>query len=443
MLDAKQQQQLTSILKQVSGKKRFMEKIQTLRGFRDILGDERKKISFIENISRRYLSLFGFSEITIPVLEKTELFIRSIGDATDIVEKEMFTFTDRSGESVSLRPEATAGMVRAYLQEGLYTKERVSKLFTIGPMFRHERPQKGRFREFHQINVEVFGVGDPLIDAELLWVVSLILNEMEVSNYNCEVNSVGCSECREGFKKELIAYFKGYAEGLCDDCVKRLQRNPLRIFDCKNTQCTSISKESPLLFDHLCMPCREHFERFLTYLKEFNLFFTINKRLVRGLDYYTKTVFEFTSDELGAQKAFVAGGRYDNLIEGMGGPATPGCGFAIGMERLALLVKKEYTETQPNFFFAYVGEEARTYLIPVLKAFSKEGLRLRYSYEDKSLKSQMRYADSLHADYVLILGDEEIGKKIFIVRDMKQKRQSEMPLDLITLPQKITEHIHR
>jgi len=191
------------------------------------------------------------------------------------------------------------------------------------------------------------------------------------------------------------------------------------------------------------MLCKEHFERFVIYLHEFNVSSTINKRLVRGLDYYTKTVFEFTSDELGAQKAFVVGGRYDNLVEEMGGPITPGCGFAIGMERLALLIKKEYTDTHPSFFFAYVGEEARVYLVPLLKAFTKEGLRLRYSYENTSLKSQMRYADSLHADYVLILGDDELGKKIFIIRDMKQKRQFEVPLNLITLPQKIIEYIQQ
>jgi len=418
-----------------------MEKIQTLRGFRDILGDDRKKLSCIETISRKYLSLFGFSEIIIPVLEKTELFIRSIGDTTDIVEKEMFTFTDRSGESVTLRPEATAGMVRAYLQAGLYTKERVSKLFTIGPMFRHERPQKGRFREFHQVNVEVFGVESALIDAELLWMISLILREININQYQCEINSVGCRQCREGFKKELITFFTAHKDGLCEDCQKRLQRSPLRLFDCKNTECRSISAESPLLFDHLCMTCKEHFEELITYIQAFNLPFSINKRLVRGLDYYTKTVFEFTSDELGAQKAFVAGGRYDNLVEDMGGPITPGCGFAIGMERLALLIHKELAEPIPTFFFAYVGEEARTYLIPVLKAFAHENMRVRYSYEGKSLKSQMRYADALQCDYVFILGDDEIHKKIFIVRDMKQKQQCEVPLEYISLPEKMLDYI--
>jgi histidyl-tRNA synthetase len=411
-----------------------MEKIKTLRGFRDISGEELDRFKRIEAVSRKYLQLLNFTEIEIPILEKTELFVRSIGDTTDIVEKEMFTFIDIGGDSLTMRPEATAGMVRAYLQSGLYVKERVSKLFTMGPMFRHEKPQKGRFREFHQIDVEVFGVDDPLIDAELLWMIHLLLKELNVKNFEIEVNSVGCPECRETFRKVLVGYFEAKKEKLCEDCGRRLDRNPLRIFDCKNEQCIDVSQGSPFLFEYLCEDCKNHFDEFQKHIDSFGFTVKINKRLVRGLDYYTKTVFEVTSDDLGAQKAFMAGGRYDNLVEEMGGPKTPGTGFAIGVERLALITMNESTVATPTYFFAYLGEGAKKYLVPLVKAFSDAGLSLNYSYDGRSLKSQMRYADSLNADFVFILGDDEIDKGMVVLRDMKTKVQYELLLDPSILP---------
>jgi len=411
-----------------------MEKIKTLRGFRDISGEELDRFKRIEAVSRKYLQLLNFTEIEIPILEKTELFVRSIGDTTDIVEKEMFTFIDIGGDSLTMRPEATAGMVRAYLQSGLYVKERVSKLFTMGPMFRHEKPQKGRFREFHQIDVEVFGVDDPLIDAELLWMIHLLLKELNVKSFEIEVNSVGCPECRETFRKVLVGYFEAKKEKLCEDCGRRLDRNPLRIFDCKNEQCIDVSQGSPFLFEYLCEGCKNHFDEFRKHIDSFGFTVKINKRLVRGLDYYTKTVFEVTSDDLGAQKAFIAGGRYDNLVEEMGGPKTPGTGFAIGVERLALITMNESAVATPTYFFAYLGEGAKKYLVPLVKAFSDAGLSLSYSYDGRSLKSQMRYADSLDADFVFILGDDEIDKGMVVLRDMKTKVQYELLLDPSILP---------
>ena len=411
-----------------------MEKIKTLRGFRDISGEELDRFKRIEAVSRKYLQLLNFTEIEIPILEKTELFVRSIGDTTDIVEKEMFTFIDIGGDSLTMRPEATAGMVRAYLQSGLYVKERVSKLFTMGPMFRHEKPQKGRFREFHQIDVEVFGVEDPLIDAELLWMIHLLLKELNVKSFEIEVNSVGCPECRETFRKVLVGYFEAKKEKLCEDCGRRLDRNPLRIFDCKNEQCIDVSQGSPFLFEYLCEGCKNHFDEFRKHIDSFGFTVKINKRLVRGLDYYTKTVFEVTSDDLGAQKAFIAGGRYDNLVEEMGGPKTPGTGFAIGVERLALITMDESVAPSPTYFFAYLGEKAKSYLVPLLKAFAEADLSLSYSYDGRSLKSQMRYADSLNADFVFILGDDEIDKGMVVLRDMKTKVQYELLLDPSTLP---------
>lgn len=411
-----------------------MEKIKTLRGFRDISGEELEKFKRIEAAARKYLRLLNFTETELPILEKTELFVRSIGDTTDIVEKEMFTFTDIGGDSLTMRPEATAGMVRAYLQAGLYATERVSKLFTTGPMFRHEKPQKGRFREFHQIDVEVFGVDDPLIDAELIWMIHMLLNELSVSNFEIEANSVGCPECRESFRKVLVDYFETKKGMLCEDCVRRLDRNPLRIFDCKNAQCIDITQESPLLFEYLCEVCKRHFDEFQDHINNFGFTVKINKRLVRGLDYYTRTVFEVTSDDLGAQKAFMAGGRYDNLVEEMGGPKTPGTGFAIGVERLALITPRERVMTLPTYFFAYLGERAKKYLIPLLRAFIDAGLSLNYSYDGRSLKSQMRYADSLHSDFVFILGDEELDKGTVVLRNMKTKVQYDLLLDPATLP---------
>jgi histidyl-tRNA synthetase len=325
-------------------------------------------------------------------------------------------------------------VVRSYLQGGLYAKERVSKLFTIGPMFRHEKPQKGRFREFHQIDVEVFGDGDSLIDAELLWMISVILNELHLKNYTIEVNSVGCPACREEFRSKVVAYFEGKKDQLCEDCVRRLYRNPLRIFDCKQPHCIEVSKESPFLFDCLCAECGDHFTALLAHLSDFRVNVSVNKRLVRGLDYYTRTVFEVTSGALGAQQAFIAGGRYDNLVEEMGGPKIPGTGFAIGVERLAMLTEIEEAPGKPLYFFAYLGERARRYIVPMLESFAGNGLSMRYDYQGKSLKSQMRYADSLKADFVLILGDDEIDKGIITLRNMRTKNQWELPLEPSKLP---------
>ena len=406
-----------------------MEKIRTLRGFKDVFGNEIKKFKLIEQISRSHLSLLGFREIELPVLEKTELFVRSIGDANDIVEKEMFTFRDIGGDSLTLRPEGTAGMVRHYLQEGLYAKESIAKLFTIGPMFRHERPQKGRFREFHQIDVETFGIGSPLADSELIRLIHLILTDLQVGEYTIEVNSVGCRGCRKEFRDVLTGYFGPKEDELCEDCIRRLEKNPLRIFDCKNVKCIEAALNAPLLHDYLCRDCKDHFYMFLHYTGEYDIPVTVNKKLVRGLDYYTRTVFEVTSEELGSQKAFIAGGRYNNLVEEMGGPSIPSIGFAIGMERLTMLINPVADEQKSSVcFFAFLGQKAKSYLVPILRAFQSSGFPIRYSYDEKSLKAQMRLADSVGARFVLILGDDEIERKVIVLRDMVTREQCELPL---------------
>ena len=418
-----------------------MQKLQALRGFRDIFGEEVEKFNLIEDVARRYFGLLGYREMEIPVLEKTDLFVRSIGDATDIVEKEMFTFNDRSGESLTMRPEATAGIVRAYLQAGLYAKERISRLFTIGPMFRHERPQKGRFREFHQLDVEVFGIPDSSLDAELLWMIWLILKDLGVPSYRFEVNSVGCKGCRETFRSALVGYLRSQQDYLCEDCRGRMERNPLRVFDCKNEQCADLMQASPLLFEHLCPECRSEFENYLALLDAFGVPVTVNKRLVRGLDYYTRAVFEVTSEDLGAQKAFAAGGRYDNLVQEMGGPSTPGSGFAIGMERLALLVPTPAGRDRPQFFLAAVGEKASQFIAPLLKAFIQEAMALSYTSGGRSLKSQMKYAAAIKANYVLILGDQELERGSIILRDMGDGNQKELPFTVESLPEEVRRSI--
>jgi histidyl-tRNA synthetase len=416
-----------------------MEHVKALRGFRDIYGEEIERFNLIEGVSRKYLGLLGYKEIEVPILEKTELFKRSIGDTTDIVEKEMFTFTDRSGDSVTLRPEGTAGVVRAYLQAALYAKERTSRLFTMGPMFRHERPQKGRFRQFFQMDVEVFGIEEPVADEELIWMISLILDALGVKGYDIEVNSVGCRCCREEFRHALVGFLESRKERLCEDCAGRLERNPLRIFDCKNAACNEAILEAPVLFDYLCGPCRAHFDQCLEGLAGFHVPVTVNKRLVRGLDYYTRTVFEVTSADLGAQNAFAAGGRYDNLVEEMGGPSVPGCGFAIGMERLSLLLPGLPQKQAPLYFLAFLGEGPGEWLIPILRAFVASGMPLAYAAPGKSLKSQMKYANGLGADFVLILAEEELSKGVILLRNMKDGTQKELRLDADALPSLVKE----
>jgi histidyl-tRNA synthetase len=404
-----------------------------LKGFKDIFEDEIEKHRRVEAAARKYLHCFGFKEIEVPLLERTELFARGIGESTDIVEKEMFTFTDKGGDSVSLRPEATAGVVRAYIQHGLYEREKVTKLFTVGHMFRYERPQRGRLREFRQINVEVFGVKEPLIEAELIFMNSLILKELGIEDYKIEINSVGCEMCRVRFVNVLRDYLRDKKPALCEDCQRRLERSPLRIFDCKKESCGTIIGGAPLISESLCTECRTHLERLAYSLSALSIEYVLNPRLVRGLDYYTRTVFEVSSDRLGAQKAFIAGGRYDSLVGLLGGPPVPGVGFAIGIERTSLLLPPLQAKRGPLFFFASVGENARGYLYPLLRGFAVRGIPLTFSYEEKSLKAQMRYADSLGADVVMILGEEEIERQVVVLRDMHKGQQMEVRLDVDTI----------
>lgn len=395
-----------------------------IRGFKDILPGEVEKWQFVEMKAREIFGLFGFAELRIPVLERTELFARSLGESTDIVGKEMYTFADRDGESITLRPEATTSIMRAYLEHGLYLKEPVGKYYFIGPMFRYERPQKGRFRQFHQIDAEILGVEEAPADAEILVMLMRYLESLGLKDMSLQINSLGCPTCRKPYKVEIQDFLRHKKDTLCADCQRRLETNPLRVFDCKQEVCQSQLFPAPVVLDFICDPCRDHFAKVEKLLTEVKLPYTVNPRLVRGLDYYTRTAFEVIAHNLGAQNAVCGGGRYDKLAEDIGGPSIPGIGFAIGMERLIMLLPpdKNYG-CRPHIFLALVGEEAQQRGFALAQELRQAGLEVELDYTGKSLKSQMRRAHRSQCPYVGILGTEELHKGIIVLRNMITKEQ--------------------
>ena len=414
--------------------------IKAIRGFNDILPGEIGKWQFVEKTAREVFEGFGFSEIRIPILERTELFSRGIGEATDIVEKEMYTFLDKSGNSLTLRPEATASMARAYLEHQIYSFDPVAKLYCIGPMFRYERPQKGRYRQFYQIDAEVFGVENPMVDAEVIVMLIHFLERVGLEKLELQINSLGCRACRPRYREELKVFLTEKSFQLCDDCQRRLQANPLRIFDCKVETCQETIANAPRVTDFICEECQSHFNRVKEYLELAGLTYVMNPRMVRGLDYYTRTAFEVVSYQLGSQNAVTGGGRYDDLFQEIGGFDSPGIGFAIGMERLISLLPKEREFIEyPHLFIAAVGQETGREAYRMVNQLHLEGIRAELDYEGKSLKSQMRRADKLKARYVLILGEEELKRGTAVLRNMESKIQEEIPVqDIVnTLRKKI------
>ncbi len=404
--------------------------IKAIRGFNDILPEEVGRWQFVEQTAREVFEGFGFSEIRIPILERTELFARGIGEATDIVEKEMYTFIDKGGTSLTLRPEATASMARAYLEHKLYAFDPVAKLYCIGPMFRYERPQKGRYRQFHQIDAEVFGVANPVVDAEVILMLLHFLRKVGLEKLELQINSLGCRDCRPGYRERLKTYLLERSFHLCGDCQRRLQTNPLRLFDCKVEACQETIADAPKVTDSLCETCTQHFEKVKDHLSAFDLDYVLNPKMVRGLDYYTRTAFEVISYDLGAQNAVTGGGRYDNLFKEIGGLDIPGIGFAIGMERLISLLAQERTFHRPlHLFVAAIGEEAEGKAYRIVHDLHLEGIRAEFDYEQRSLKSQMRRADKLNARYTLILGEEEILRGRALLRNMEDKSQEEISLE--------------
>jgi histidyl-tRNA synthetase len=408
-----------------------MVEIKGIRGFNDILPPETGQWSRLEERARVVLEGFGFSEIRVPILEKAELFSRSIGEETDIVEKEMYTFEDRSGDQITMRPEATASVVRAYIEHKMYAADPVVKLYSIGPMFRHERPQKGRLRQFHQIDAEVFGVSHPLIDAEVMAIVMYYMSMLGVKGCVLQINSLGCTRCRLPYKTKLQVFLDDHLRQFCQDCRRRMERNPLRVFDCKVQGCQEVIAEAPRLSDHLCPECAEHFAAVRGHLAVLEVSYEVNPRMVRGLDYYTRTAFEVVAEGLGAQNAVAAGGRYDRLVEELGGPDIPGIGFAIGMERLLLILPEEHHLPGPSLFIAALGAGPRQEALSLSYKLNRSGVRTMIDYEDRSLKAQMRRADKFGARYVLIIGEDEQRSGRAILRDMEEKRQEQIPLSFI------------
>ena len=406
-------------------------KIKALNGFKDILPDDVLLWRRVEDTARSVLERFHFAEIRLPVLEKTELFARSIGADTDIVEKEMYTFVDKQ---VTMRPEATASLMRAYIEHSMHGLRPVQRLFTIGPMFRHERPQKGRLRQFHQLDVEVLGTASPRLDAELLSLGESLFAELGVST-SLEINSLGCPDCRPGYREVLLTFINERLDLLCDDCRRRSVRNPLRVLDCKKPGCRKQVEDAPAVIEHLCENCSTHFDSVRKNLDLLGVEYKVNKFMVRGLDYYVRTTFEFITDQLGAQSAVCAGGRYDGLIELLGGPKVPGIGFAMGIERLVLLLKQqdglEEKMEELDLFIAGLGNEASEYSFKLMHELRKRGLRVDMDLESKSLKSQMKQADKAGARFVAILGSQELENKQVPLRNMKTGEQTDLNLDAI------------
>jgi histidyl-tRNA synthetase len=408
-----------------------MESIQAVRGMNDILPDQVGWWQEVENAAREVLENFGYREIRTPVLEKLELFARSIGESTDIVEKEMYAFEDRNGERLALRPEATASIVRSYVQHGLHADSAVRKLYEIGPMFRHERPQKGRYRQFHQIDAEVFGIDSPMIDAEMMHMLRVFLDRIGISGVVLNINTLGCPECRKTYREILKDFLTAKGDQFCPDCLRRRETNPLRVFDCKVERCQALLESAPMLIDHIDEECRAHFDAVKDYLEKLGTRYVVNPRIVRGLDYYMRTTFEVITDRLGSQNAIGGGGRYNGLVRDLGGADVPAVGFAIGMERLIMLLQQEQSEKvrMPRFFVAGLGEQPRAAAFLLVQQLRGLGLEAEMDYEGRSLKSQMRRADKSGARYVIILGEDEMSRREIQLRDMQTKTQRILPLD--------------
>jgi histidyl-tRNA synthetase len=396
----------------------------------DILPGKVETWQFLEQKAREVFATYGFSEIRTPVVEKTELFCRSIGETTDIVEKEMYTFADKSDNSLTLRPEGTAPVMRAFIQNRLHALDPVSKLYYLGPMFRYERPQKGRYRQFHQIGAEVIGVEDAKIDAQVLAMLHHYACAIGIDAVELQVNSLGCPACRPDYRTALIAYLETRLSSLCSECQRRYTTNPLRVLDCKATGCKAATADAPSVLDHLCAGCDEHFSQVQGYLRALSIPFSINARMVRGLDYYVRTTFELVTDRLGSQNAVAAGGRYDGLVESLGGPALPGIGFAIGLERLVLMMEEgQQLTARPDLFLAALGDAAAAQAFVLMSKLQRGGVRAEMDYQGKSLKAQLRRANKLNARFSLILGEEELRTGTAELKDMDQSSQVPVALD--------------
>lgn len=409
--------------------------MQALRGTQDILPADAYKWNYVEGVIRDLCRRYGYGEIRTPMLEATELFLRGIGDTTDVVTKEMYTFTDRGGRSITLRPENTASAVRAYLEHKLYGEGAVQKFFYIGSMFRYDRPQAGRYREFHQFGVEVMGASSPAADAEVILLAYTLFQNLGLSDLVLHINSIGCPKCRPVYREALISHFRSSEETLCDDCRERLEKNPLRVLDCKEDAGKECVRNAPAVTDYLCDECREKFEALKSYLTALGIPFTVDPRLVRGLDYYTNTAFEIQYAPLGAQSAICGGGRYDGLVSEIGGPETPSVGFAVGLERLLLALEKQNLIPEPQkearVYIAAMGEAATAAGMTIQKELRARGILADMDLQQKSLKGRMKQAGKSGAAYTVILGDEEMAQKEAVIKTMETGDQEKISLETV------------
>lgn len=406
---------------------------KAIKGTKDVLPKDVHKNQYIEATALDIASKFGYKEIRTPVFEHTELFQRGVGDTTDVVQKEMYTFDDKGGRSITLRPEGTAGAVRSYLENGLCNEALPQKVCYLISCYRYEKPQAGRLREFHQFGVECFGSASPLADAEIIALAKSLFDTLGVKDLSLEINSIGCPTCRAEYHKALKEYFSSRKDELCDTCKSRLDRNPMRILDCKSPICHEIAEGAPVVIDYLCDECKEHFENVQKYLKAQNIEYTINPQIVRGLDYYTKTVFEFVSNSIGAQGTVCGGGRYDGLVEELGGQHTPSLGFAMGIERLMLLMEAqgcEFPEAEkPDLFIVALGEKATLKAVEIAKDMREEGFSTLLDLNQRSVRAQMKYADKLGAKFNVVIGDNEVEAKTAKLKNMQTGEETEINLD--------------
>jgi histidyl-tRNA synthetase len=407
-----------------------MAKIQKIKGFADLFPDEAALFTRMESLARDVFSRYAFGELRTPVLEKTELFQKSIGEDTDVVGKEMFTFPDRKDRLLTMRPEATAGVVRAFIESGTHQPGKISKFFTFGPMFRYERPQKGRQRQFHQINAEIFGAPEAQADAELILMLRTFLNALGLNKLTVELNSLGCHECRPAYRQALIDYYTSKdRDNFCEDCRRRMDTNPLRVLDCKVPGCKALVHDAPAITDHLCPECETHFAAVRAILDGAGVTYALNPRLVRGLDYYVRTCFEVSSHDIGAQTAVAGGGRYDGLIRTLGGPDCPATGFACGMERLALLLERMEAPA-PDFYLAVVDDAAANEAMLFAQQLRDRGLAGEACYGGGSMKSRMRAANKSGARVCLIMGGDELANDTVTVKPMTgDGEQTTVPRD--------------
>ena len=403
------------------------------RGTFDILPASSYKWEFIRNTFKKVARSFNFQEIVTPIFERTEVFERSVGDSSDIVQKEMYRFQDKKGRNFALRPEGTAPVVRSYVENSLGMAGGNTKLFYIGPMFRYDRPQKGRYRQFYQYGIENIGSDHPLIDAEVIAFGYIFLQKLGLKNFVLEINSIGCSNCSQDYDKALVEYFTPRLDKMCSDCNNRISKNPKRLLDCKVPSCKEIAGNAPDMLEYLDDECKTHFSQVQNYLNDMKIDYIVNPRIVRGLDYYNKTAFEFLDNNLGAQNALIGGGRYNDLISQFGGKDIPGIGFAGGFERLILSMETTGVsfgqEVKPDVYFVCLGEAARKQAVKIIHDLRTNGIAVEYNPEKNSLKAQMKAADKSKAGFVLILGEDEIAKNKIILKNMKSSEQEEIALN--------------